>query len=479
MSAEFTYDDEEFRDSIATVNADGSRNWIYPKKPKGKFYNYRTYVSWFLLAALIFTPMLKFNGEPLFLFNVIERKFILFGIVFTPQDMHMLALAMITIMVFIILFTVVFGRIFCGWVCPQTIFLEMVFRKIEYFIEGDANQQRKLNKAPWTTDKFIKKASKHIIFFSIAVLIANVFLSYIIGFDAVVQIISEPISVHWVGFLSLLVFSAVFYGVFAFMREQVCIAVCPYGRLQGVLLVKSSIVVVYDWIRGEPRGRIKKQRKNTMHELPVVAAETKKGDCIDCNLCVKVCPTGIDIRNGTQLECVNCTACMDACDEVMTKVGRQTGLIRYDSFENIEKGKSKLFNTRVLAYTGVLVTLLAAQFILFSNRSVVETLLLRTPGTLYQEVDDTYVSNLYSYQVVNKSMEDIEDVEFRLVDREGNIRIVGKVPTVPKQDMISGSLFIDLDRNTLNGRKTKVKLEVYSKGEIIDNVSTNFMGPIN
>lgn len=478
MNDEFIYEDDEFRDTIATVNADGSRNWIYPKKPKGKFYNYRTYVSWFLLAALIFTPMLKFNGEPLFLFNIIERKFILFGIVFTPQDMHMLALAMITIMVFIIIFTVVFGRIFCGWVCPQTIFLEMVFRKIEYWIEGDANQQRKLNKADWTTEKIRKKVSKHIIFYAIAVLIANVFLSYIIGFDEVVRIISEPISQHWVGFISLLLFSAVFYGVFAFFREQVCIAVCPYGRLQGVLLVKSSIVVMYDWIRGEPRGRLKKKRKNTMHELPIVNEEPKLGDCIDCNLCVKVCPTGIDIRHGTQLECVNCTACMDACDEVMTKIGRPEGLIRYDSVENIESGKSKLFNSRVLAYTGVLAALIILQAFLFSNRTVIDTLILRTPGTLYQEVGETRISNLYSYQVVNKSMEEVNNIEFRLVDLDGEIKIVGKLQPIQKQDMIKGSMFVELERNILEGRKTKIKIEVYADGKLIDNVTTNFMGPI-
>lgn len=478
MNEEFIYEDDEFRDTIATVNADGSRNWIYPKKPKGKFYNYRTYVSWFLLAALIFTPMLKFNGEPLFLFNVIERKFILFGIVFTPQDMHMLALAMITIMVFIIIFTVVFGRIFCGWVCPQTIFLEMVFRKIEYWIEGDANQQRKLNKADWTTEKIRKKVSKHIIFYAIAVLIANVFLSYIIGFDEVIRIISEPISEHWVGFISLLLFSAVFYGVFAFFREQVCIAVCPYGRLQGVLLVKSSIVVMYDWVRGEPRGRLKKKRKNTMHELPIVNEEPKLGDCIDCNLCVKVCPTGIDIRHGTQLECVNCTACMDACDEVMTKIGRPEGLIRYDSVENVESGKSKLFNSRVLAYTGVLAALIILQAFLFSNRTVIDTLILRTPGTLYQEVGESRISNLYSYQVVNKSMEQVNNIEFRLVDLDGEIKIVGKLQPVPKQDMIKGSMFVELERNILEGRKTTIKIEVFADGKLIDDVTTNFMGPI-
>ena len=286
------------------------------------------------MIILFGMPWVRVNGDPLMLFNILELRFIVFGIHFTPQDFHLFVIAMITFIVFIALFTAVFGRLFCGWVCPQTIFMEMVYRKIEYWIEGDANAQRRLNKAPWTTEKIRKKVLKQAIFFGIAVLVANTFLAYIIGTDEVIRIATEPISKNRNGFIAMLIFSGVFYFVFAWLREQVCIAICPYGRMQGVLLDKSSITVAYDWVRGEPRTKIKKGQS------PVGA-----GDCIDCNLCVKVCPTGIDIRNGTQLECVNCTACIDACDEVMEKVGRPKQLIRYDSLNGIESGKKRIFHS--------------------------------------------------------------------------------------------------------------------------------------
>lgn len=320
--------DQEYRDRIATVDEDGRRNWIYPKKPKGPFYEYRKYVSYVLLLFLFGMPFVKVNGEPLLLFNVLERKFILFGVYFAPQDFHLFVFAMLIFIIFIALFTVIYGRLFCGWVCPQTIFMEMVFRRIEYWIEGDANAQKRLHKAPWTADKVIKKLGKQMIFFAIAVLVANTFLAYIIGLDEVVRIATEPVQQNFGGFTSMILFSAAFYFVFSYLREQVCTTICPYGRLQGVLLDKNSIVVAYDYERGEPRGKIRKPKKSKAlavegipaKEDPIAAIQRQLGDCIDCKLCVQVCPTGIDIRDGTQLECVNCTACIDACDEVMVKV---------------------------------------------------------------------------------------------------------------------------------------------------------------
>ncbi len=488
-------DSESFRDRLATVDKRGKRIWVYPKKPSGRFYRWRTIVSWILLAALFTMPFIKVNGEQFLLFNVLEGKFVLFGMVFTPQDLHLFALAMVTLVIFIVLFTVVFGRIFCGWICPQTIFMEMVFRKIEYFIEGDANQQKRLNAAPWTTDKVVKKLSKHIIFYGIAVLIANIFLAYIITSDAVLQIIREPVSAHVGGFLAMLIFAGLFYGVFAFMREQVCTTICPYGRMQGVLIVPETIVVIYDHVRGEPRGKLKKSRANPATDIAKTVAagaanpETAtaeapikvQGDCIDCGLCVRVCPTGIDIRNGTQLECVNCTACIDACDSIMEKVGKPKGLIRYDSAVGVEKGVRKIFNWRAIAYSAVLVALLLLQAFLLINRSEVELLVLRTPGQLYQKVDDTWLANLYNWEMINKTSDDINNVEFRVLNFDGaRIRPIGDnlERGLAKNALSKGVMFIDLPIDKVERRKTKLVIGAYSDGKLIDKTTTNFLGPI-
>jgi polyferredoxin len=494
-------DSEVYRDKIATVDEKGKRIWVYPKKPEGRFYNARTYLSWLLLALLFGMPFIKVGGEPLLLFNVLERKFILFGILFMPQDFHLFGFAMITLVVFIILFTVVFGRLFCGWVCPQTIFMEMVFRKIEYWIEGDANAQRRLNQSPWTTEKMIKKVGKQAIFFVIAVLVANTFLAYIIGIDEVIKIATEPVSMHLSGFIAMLLFSAAFYFVFSYMREQVCIAICPYGRLQGVLLDRNSIVIAYDFVRGEPRGKLQKapREKPAVKDNPVegienmvkagaeelqadgsAAVTTMKrelGDCIDCKLCVQVCPTGIDIRNGTQLECVNCTACIDACDQVMDKISRPRGLIRYDSYAGIAEKRKKIFTPRVIAYTVVLAILLIANVLLLSSRTDVEAVILRTPGMLYQEVDENTLSNLYNYQVVNKTKETLP-LEFRLASESGRIKLVGSVPEIKPGEVIKGAFFIEMDKKALKSRKNDIVIQVYSGEKMVDRVKTGFLGPV-
>lgn len=468
-------DTEEFRDTIATVDARGKRVWVYPKKPEGFFTRWRTYVSYVLLAILFAMPFIRIGGEPLFLFNVLERQFILFGQLFTPQDFHLFVFAMLTLIVFIILFTVVYGRIFCGWICPQTIFMEGVFRRIEYAIEGDANAQRRLEAAPWNSEKIRKKGLKYAIFYGISVLISNVFLAYIIGSDQLLRIIREPVTAHLGGFVAMLVFAAVFYFVFAYMREQVCIVVCPYGRLQGVLLDRDSIVVAYDFVRGEPRTKLKKSRTS---EAVAGAPLQVAGDCIDCRLCVQVCPTGIDIRNGTQLECINCTVCIDACDAVMDKIERPRGLIRYDSYNGIVEKKKRRFTPRMAAYTGVLLALIGLEVFLLNYRVSVEALVLRTPGKLYQEVDDNRLSNLYNYELTNKTNQEYRDIRFRLLDVQGEIQMIGKVAPLTKGGQSSGSFFIVLEKSEVKGHKNPVYVEVMVDGKVIDKVKTNFLGPI-
>jgi cytochrome c oxidase accessory protein FixG len=375
---------DSFRDAVSTIDKKGNRVWIYPKKPGGPFYNKRTIVSWILLILLFSGPFIRIGGEPLLLINLLERKFVIFGKIFWPQDFYLFVIGMLTFIVFIVVFTISYGRLFCGWVCPQTIFMEMVFRKIEYWIEGDWKQQQRLNKSPWTRQKIIKKGLKHGIFYIISFLIANIFLAYIIGSEEVISIITDSPLNHLQGLALILLFTFVFYGVFAYMREQVCLVICPYGRLQGVLLDRSSLVVAYDYIRGENRAKFRKGE---------IRAEVGKGDCIDCGQCVHVCPTGIDIRNGTQLECINCTACIDACDFMMEKTGQEKGLIRYASEKGITTGSRFTFNARIIAYTVVLIGLLAVLAGLLVSRADVQTTILRTPGMSYQDQGNNKISN--------------------------------------------------------------------------------------
>jgi cytochrome c oxidase accessory protein FixG len=455
---------ESFRDSMTIVSKEGKRSWIYPRQPEGRYYRWRTVLSVLLLAFLFGMPFVRMHDQPVFLFNVVDRKFILFGTVFGPHDFYLLALTLITTIVFIILFTVVFGRLFCGWVCPQTVFMEMVFRKIDYWVEGDHRQQRRLNESPWTGEKVLRKGAKYLIYAVLAFLIGNTLLAWIIGVDRLWTIVTDPPSQHLGGLTAMLVFSGVFYWIFAWFREQACILVCPYGRLQGVLLDRNSIVIAYDYRRGEPRGKLRR------------GVERTEGDCIDCDQCVVVCPTGIDIRNGTQLECVNCTACIDACDAVMDKVGKPRGLVRYDSAEAIASGTSRLFTSRVIGYSVVLLLLATLLGVLLANRSEVDVTVLRTPGMFYQERPDGRVSNVYDVKVLNKTFDSVP-VTFALEGVEGAIEVMGGEIAAEAQGIAESKLLILLRPSQLSGLSTPVAIGVYADGRKLNTIHTSFLGP--
>jgi cytochrome c oxidase accessory protein FixG len=463
---------ESFRDSIGTINSDGKRSWVFPKKPSGRFYKYRSYVSYFLLIFFLFSPFLKIKGNQFLLFNVLERKFNIFGFQFWPQDFYLLVISMIVGVVFIILFTVVFGRIFCGWICPQTIFLEMVFRKIEYWIDGNRGKQIRLSKQPWNAEKIRKRILKWSIFFIISFIIANVFLAYLIGGDTVIGFIKENPLDNIRTLISLIIFTCVFYFVFAWFREQVCIIACPYGRLQGVLLDNKTINVAYDYKRGEGENGRAKFRKN---EDRTVAG---KGDCIDCKQCVVVCPTGIDIRNGTQLECINCTACIDECDHMMENIGLPKGLIRYASEVNIAKKKTFKFSARMKGYSAVLFILLGILIGMLFLRNEVEANILRLPGQLYEHKENNIISNVYTYKVINKTIKDIQDVNYKILSHTGKIKLVSNQNfIIPKQSLAEGTLFIELNTSAIKKDKIKLEIGVFSGTRLIETTFTNFLGP--
>ncbi|MBT8205364.1 MAG: cytochrome c oxidase accessory protein CcoG [Eudoraea sp.] len=464
--------EENFRDSISTINEEGKRAWVFPKKPSGRFYKYRKWVSYFLLLFLFAAPFIKVNGNQFLMFNVLERRFNIFGFPFWPQDFHLFVISMIIGVIFVALFTVAFGRIFCGWMCPQTIFMEMVFRRIEYWIDGDRGAQMRLAKQPWNAEKIGKRGLKLVVFFMISFLIANIFLAYLIGSDKLLQYITDGPSAHLSTLIPLLIFTLVFYFVFAWFREQVCIIACPYGRMQGVLLDNKSIVVAYDHKRGEGASGRKKFRKNEDREA------LGHGDCIDCLQCVNVCPTGIDIRNGTQLECVNCTACIDECDTIMEKIKMPKGLIRYASEDNIVKKAKFTFTPRLKGYSAVLTILIGVFIGMLFLRNELEANILRLPGQLYERMEGNIISNVYTYKLVNKTSEDISEVNFKLLSHKGKIEMVSQDTfEVPAQELAEGTLFIRINAAALSGDKDKLKIGVYSNNELIETTTARFLAP--
>lgn len=458
-------DNKSFRDSIATINEQGDRAFVFPKQPKGKYYDLRTYFTWVYLAVFFTIPFIKYNNEPLFLFNVANQKFILFGSIFWPQDFFIFGLGMLIFIVFIALFTVIFGRLFCGWACPQTIFMEMIFRKIEYWIEGDSAFQKALANAPWTADKIKKRVLKFVVFYSISFVIVSTLLSYLISVDEVIDLLTN-IPTHTRSFLILMLFTTIFFFVYWWFREQVCLIVCPYGRMQGVLLDADSIVVGYDYVRGEDRHKFKKNEPRT------------GGDCIDCGLCVKVCPTGIDIRNGTQLECVSCTACIDVCDNMMDSVGLEKGLIRYASDNGIKNKVKLTFTNRMKAYSVVLLVLIGIEVYLLATRSDYDATILRAKGMLYQEQPNNQLSNLFTIKLVNKTRDKLP-VTLKVENfSDYKLQLIGKNIVVKEEGVTEGEFFIYLNKNELLDRKTKLIIGVYSNNKKIKTVNTFFLGPI-
>lgn len=462
---------EDFREHLATADKQGHRKWLYPKKPNGRWYARRTYISWLLLAILFAGPFIRINGNPYFLINIVERKFSIFGQLFWPSDFVIFVVATLLFITSIIVFTTAFGRLWCGWTCPQTLLMEMVFRKIEYAIEGDAAAQRALAAAPWTASKIAKRALKHFIFFALSWVIGNTLLAYIIGSEQLIAIITDDPRNHLVGLGFMTAFTLLFYAIFARFREQACTFICPYGRFMSATMDENTLVVAYDHKRGERRGPMKRGQSLELRRAD------GSGDCVNCRACVTVCPTGIDIRNGTQMECVNCTACIDACDAIMDKLGRPRGLIRYASQNSIERGEQFRFTPRMAMYVVAFSALAGVLTVLMFTRSDVETILLRAPGALYTELGDGRIENIYTVKVLNKTSREVP-LEFQLENTEGEVNLMGDPEfSVPKDHLAQTSLLIALKPDAVTGSSMKLRVGVYSNGKRLETVNTTFVGP--
>ncbi len=463
---DFTYPEETFREKPSNIGSDNKRSWIYAKQPKGTLTRYRMLVAYTLLAGFLIIPFIKIGGNPLFMFNLIDRQFFIFGQIFWPQDFPLFLLFGLIFFVFIILFTAIYGRVWCGWTCPQTILMEMVFRPIDYLIEGDYKQQRKLDEMDWNAEKIRKKALKHAVYIIISLVMAHASMAYLVGLDRVIELVSTSPLENLSGFLGLLLFTLVFYLVFSRVREIACTVLCPYGRLQSVLLTKNTAVVAYDYVRGEPRGKIQKHAEGVV--LP-------KGDCIDCKLCVHVCPTGIDIRNGTQMECVNCTACIDACDEVMVKIKKPKGLIRIDSLFGIENKSPFRLTARVGLYSLVLVGLLGVFGFLIAGRTSFEAKVMRVPGTLFRTNEAGMITNMFNIQVINKT-NTRHELLVRTDHPDAEVKFVGEAISLDPQGSASTVFFIEMAPENIKGMKTEMNIELLADGKVVQRVKTKFIG---
>ena len=447
-----------FRDRPVSIDESGKRKWIYAKQPKGKWYVRRTIVGWLAIAFLVLAPFIKVNGNPLMLFDIANRKFSIFGQMIWAQDSYLLALIMAVTVVFIVLFTVIYGRLWCGWACPQTVFLEMIYRRIEYLFEGNYRNHRPNNEV--TSPNYLLKIGKHASFLIVSILITNIFLNWIVGPARLYEIITSPISENWFGFVAMMALSLFYYWIYSFFREQVCTMICPYGRIQGALLDSRTIGIIYDYKRGEPRGA-----KNS-------------GDCINCHQCITVCPTGIDIKNGSQLECINCTACIDECNIVMKKIHKPENLIRFDSVLGVETGKHSIFNGRTYAYSAVLLILIVVLAITISNRKPLETTMLRIPGSTYQQVDSVTFSNLYQVKIINKTETD-KNLQLRMVSpKSGYLQLATGQTALKKQGILESVLIVNLNQHDLAGGSTNIKIGIFEGETLLEVYSSNFIGPV-
>ncbi|WDE95727.1 cytochrome c oxidase accessory protein CcoG [Lentisphaera profundi] len=461
-------DSDNFRENLSTADKQGKRLWVYPRKPKGKLYNLRSYLSLFQIVIMVAIPFIKINGRPLFMFNIFDREFVIFGSGFVTRDFPIFALMMIALFIAIALVTAVYGRVFCGWACPQTVFLEMVFRKVEYWIEGDGSAQRKAAKTPLRGKRLLKRLVKLIAFYAISLFISNLFLAYVVGSDQLIELIRTGPSSNIKLFWGVIGFSLVFFFHFTWFREQFCIYLCPYARLQSVLLDNHSQAVAYDYKRGEGRAsnRIRKEK-----------VDTKFGDCVDCGLCVQVCPTGIDIRNGfPQLECVNCTACIDACDNIMEANNKPKGLIHHSSINKIETGGKFEFTARVKSYSFLLIALTAVIIVMLFDRSPVDTTFVRPHGST-PIIEGEKSRNLFLIKLVNRTNEDL-NLEMRIMENAGMTFIPNGMLTLSGKEVKDVNRILESQEKGQGvGKMQRVKIGIYRGEELLEIKETNYLYP--